>query len=305
MEPVQALTQKQFCRNLISIIGSPRSGSQQTTPDICRMFSSRLALKYLSLTRSGISAAKNLGIYAANGRVLLLLNEDEIADPDRLREHLEGHEKNSEETVAVLGDAPWAQSFPVTEIMKYVSEIEDLRFIPVSSREEQQFHFNYLRWGRSSCKRSFMVRHGGFKQQLELGLEDIELGYRLSKFGLQVIFNPKAVSYKNRPVFYDELCRLSEKQGTLQFLMRRLHRDSVIQRYCQVDDAKEKWPDIKQDLEEKLRRVHEIDALLTSSLERTWEDLLLRELKALYGWTLDAFTMKGIVEAMRCQERPR
>ena len=278
-------------------------GSTDATPDICRTFSSTLALKYFPLAHSGVSAAKNLGVFAASGHILLLLNEDDIADQDLLREHLEGHEKNSEETVAVLGDATWAQSFPVTEIMTYVSEIEDLRFIPVSSREEQKFHFNYLRWGRSSFKRSFMVRHGGFKQQLGLGLEDIELGYRLSKFGLQVIFNHKAVSYKNRPVSYEELCRRFEKQGAFQFLMSRLHRDPVIQRYCQVNEATEKWPDMEQNLGEKIRRVHNIEALITSRSDSSEIELLLRELRGLYRWTLDAFRMKGLVEAMPPHER--
>ncbi len=278
-------------------------GSTDTTPDICRMFSSMLALKYFSLTRSGISAAKNLGVFASSGNVLLLLDEDDIADQDLLREHLEIHEKNPRETLAVLGYASWARSLHVTEIMKYVSDLGDPRFCDVGPTDEQRVDFTSLWWGRLSCKRSFLVRHGGFKQQLALGLEDIELGYRLSKFGLEVIFNPKAVSYKNRPVFYDELCRLSERQGGLQFLMTRLHRDPAIHRYCQVDDAQVKWPQIQQNLDQKLRRVHEIETSLTSRLEGREKDLLLRELRALYGWTLDAFRMKGLVEAMHSQGR--
>jgi hypothetical protein len=85
--------------------------------------------------------------------------------------------------------------------------------------------------------------------------------------------------------------------------MSRLHRDPIIQQYCQVDEATEKWPDMVQNLGEKLRRVREIEALITSRSDSSEIELLLRELRGLYRWTLDAFRMKGLVEAMPPHER--
>lgn len=85
--------------------------------------------------------------------------------------------------------------------------------------------------------------------------------------------------------------------------MSRLHRDPVIQRYCQVNEATEKLPDMEQNLGEKIRRVHDIEALITSRSDSSEIELLLRELRGLYRWTLDAFRMKGLVEAMHSHGR--
>src|SRR5713226_10486244 len=46
-------------------------GSEDANPEICRSFASRMPLNYLHIENSGISAAKNIGILAARGRILL------------------------------------------------------------------------------------------------------------------------------------------------------------------------------------------------------------------------------------------
>lgn len=46
-------------------------GSKDSTPQVCREFASRIELKYLHIDNSGTSAAKNTGILASRGKILL------------------------------------------------------------------------------------------------------------------------------------------------------------------------------------------------------------------------------------------
>ncbi len=211
-------------------------GSEDATPEICRSFASRMPLNYLHIENSGISAAKNIGILAARGRILLFADDDDIADHRLLEEHLKAHEQHPEENVAILGYTTWAPTLPVTPLMRYVTEIGRFLFAYGSLEDGQMLDFTYFWGGRSSCKRSFLAKHGVFNRQFRFGSEDVELGYRLSKFGFRVVFHRAAVNYMTRPPTFEGFCDRCERQGETLFLLSRLHNDPVVQQYCQCAD---------------------------------------------------------------------
>src|SRR5262249_13447134 len=78
-------------------------GSEDTTRQVCSNFASRIQLNYLHTENSGISAAKNTGILASRGEILLFADDDDIADARLLEEHVKAHEDHSQENIAVLG----------------------------------------------------------------------------------------------------------------------------------------------------------------------------------------------------------
>jgi len=291
---LESLASQSLPKHLYEIIVVD-DGSTDATPEICQAFSLRVRLKYFRIENSGISAAKNLGVFASRGVILLFFDDDDIADRDLLRQHLASHESNPDEHIAVLGYTTWAPSLHVSEVMNYVTEIGHFLFSYSNLNDGQALDYTYFWGGRSSCKRSLLVKHGIFNQKFRFGSEDIELGYRLTKFGLRVIFNRKAVQYMNRPVTYDEFCRRCEKQGVSQYMFSQLHAEPEIQRYCQVIDAEVKWRDIQQTLEEKVNRVHEIEDVIASQSEEP--NILINEIWELYRWTFNACKIKGIVES--------
>ncbi len=148
-----------------------------------------------------------------------------------------------------------------------------------------------------------LVRHGIFNQGFTFGSEDIELGYRLERFGLKVIYNQHAISYMNRPLSYQDLCHRSERQGRSQWLLCRLHPDTVIQEYCEVADAEKKWWEAWRSLESDTARVSELEARLETMVNEEDRLPLLEELWRLYRRTFEAFRLKGFVEAGH-SERP-
>src|SRR5262245_47993091 len=95
-------------------------GSSDSTRNVCRRHSSQVALRYFRLRRSGTSAAKNLGILTAAAPIVLFFDDDDLADLELLREHLEGHQKHPEDNIAILGYTAWAPRLQLTQVMDYI-----------------------------------------------------------------------------------------------------------------------------------------------------------------------------------------
>jgi GT2 family glycosyltransferase/glycosyltransferase involved in cell wall biosynthesis len=253
-------------------------GSEDTTPDVCRGFAARIQLTYQHIDNSGISTAKNTGVLASRGKILLFFDDDDIADPHLLEEHLKAHEQHPQENVAVLGYTSWAPTLSITPLMRYITEIGRFLFAYGDLKDGQMLDFTYFWGGRSSCKRSFLNKRGIFNPNFRFGSEDVELGYRLSKFGFRVVFHRAAVSYMTRPVTFEEFCNRCERQGESLFLLSQLHDDPVVQQYCKLADPfienravaadpNGKWPDVAALFREKVDQVGRVERLLAWGFE--------------------------------------
>ena len=79
-------------------------------------------------------------------------------------------------------------------------------------------------------------------------------------------------------------------------MFSQLHSAEEIQRYCQVKDAVTNWNNVRQTLESKINRVHEIELLLASGSQTNRSQIEVSELWQLYHWTFNAFKYKGVAE---------
>jgi GT2 family glycosyltransferase/glycosyltransferase involved in cell wall biosynthesis len=254
-------------------------GSTDATTEVCQSFIDQIQLTALRHNEnSGIAAAKNTGILAARGRILLFFDDDDLADTHLLEEHLKAHGQHPQDNVAVLGYTTWAPSLPVSLRMEYLTDIGRFLFAYGNLQDGQRLDFTYFWGGRSSCKRAFLSAHGVFNRQFRTIIEDIELGYRLSKFGFRVIFHRAAVSYMTRAPSLEEFCNRCQRQGEALYLFSRLHADPIVQEYCQLPDpfidnravrvdAEAIWPQVADVFAEKMHRAHDIERVLTLGFE--------------------------------------
>jgi len=271
-------------------------GSGVETESVCR--SAPLPVRYVRSGEAGIATAKNAGASEATAPIVLFFDDDDVADVNLLRQHLHTHDAHPDEQVAVLGYTTWSPSLEVTEVMRFVTDVGHYLFAYDGLEDGQLLDFTYFWGGRASCKSALLTAHGGFRTEFEFGCEDIELAYRLSELGFRVVFNRGAVQYMNRPVTYDEFCRRCLRQGRAQWLFSQMHPDPVVQTYCGVGAAEERWSEIEPLLEGRSTDAHELEALLADSVDGA-ADELRKELWKLYWWSFDAFKVKGIVDAMR------
>jgi GT2 family glycosyltransferase len=171
-------------------------GSTDDTADFLKKYSNQP--RYIYQENKGPAAARNNGIKNSKGEIILFVNDDTIAPPDLLKKHLAWHRKYPEENVGVLGFVTWHKELRVSSFMHWL-EHSGLQFdydkIKGIDASWQRF------WACNvSFKRDFLVKCGLFDEEFPCAVwEDIELGYRLSKQGLRLLYNKDAVAYHYHP----------------------------------------------------------------------------------------------------------
>jgi glycosyltransferase involved in cell wall biosynthesis len=270
-------------------------GSSDRTADVCDRLALQLPLRRLRIANSGISAAKNLGLFASLAPLVLFFDDDDIADPGLLEAHVEAHRAHPDETVAVLGYTTWAPELTVTPLMEYVTEIGQLLFSYKDIADGQLLDHTYFWGGRSSCKRSFLARHGSFDQDFPAIIEDIELGFRLAKHGLKVVHARSAKSYMLRAITYDEFARRCVQRGRGLWLFNARHPDEEVGRYCRIADALERWTSVAPYLNARAARIQELEE--QHEHEGGLDQPTLDQLRGLYEWAFAALEARGVAEA--------
>jgi glycosyltransferase involved in cell wall biosynthesis len=297
-------------------------GSTDHTSAICDRWAAQMPLALVESPAAGISVAKNIGVDVATAPLLLFFDDDDVADPDLVSRHLEMHRLYPLEHVAVLGFTDWSPRLVVTEVMRFVTEVGCYLFGYPHLRHGQAYDYRFFWGGRSSCKRSLLVRAGGFRPEFTFGSEDIEAGFRICRMlgrerqprpatdlaapaavervGMVVVYDTLARQHVIRPLTYDEFCQRCERQGRSQWQFASFYDDPRAVEWCGTVDAHRRWEEIRDRLPMQVARVRELEAGLEQAENE--RHTLIAELHSLYYATFDAFKLKGIVEAAGIQE---
>lgn len=266
-------------------------GSIDATPQVVRRWAGVLPLRSLRIDHAGRSAAKNAGILAAAGDVVLLFDDDDVPDADLLLEHAKAHTEDPDPTVAVLGYTDFAAGIDVSPIMRFVTEGATMLFAYHEIADRDRVGWRYFWEGRVSCKRALLVEHGLHDPELEYSV-DIELAFRLSKGpGLTVVHRRSAVSHMARAFTYEEFLARMEAKGRAQHRIASLHPDPDVREYCHIDVAERDWAQAAPTFDRDRARIAELEPLVDERPD------LLPELHELYLRTLRGANRRGVLEA--------
>jgi GT2 family glycosyltransferase len=151
----------------------------------------KLQLNLLSQKRSGVATARNLGIKQSKGEYVFFLGDDMIVHPFLLKQHLDSHEKYPNDSV--LGFIDWDPDMSITDVMHFIAPYGpqfNYRINDPANCGFWMFYTSNLSVPRAILKdESFSTEYPG------CNYEDVDLGYRLEKKGLKVIYNPMAITY--------------------------------------------------------------------------------------------------------------
>lgn len=185
-----------------------------------------LPVRLLEQPEGGPAAARNAGVAASRGEVLLFLGDDtEPADEHLLRAHLDLHAARPEPAYGVLGRITWTPRAPVTPFMRWLEN------------GGPQFHYRNIETGpvdaasyfyssHASLKRTFFQQVGGFDERFPTAaVEDTELGVRLADAGLEFDYHPELLVLHDHPTTPAQSLRRSVAVGRSAALYNRLRPD--------------------------------------------------------------------------------
>jgi glycosyltransferase involved in cell wall biosynthesis len=276
-------------------------GSVDNTEFVASSYASRLPLRYSYQRNAGLASAKNHGLFASRGDIVLFLDDDDIAEANLLEEHVKTHKAFPAEQYAVLGYTGLGEGVSADPLMHFVTEVGSFLFSYPTLRHGDILDYTYFWGGRSSCKRSLLLEFGIFDPIFRFGCEDIELGYRLSRQGLRVVYNKNAVSYTVRKIGFDAFCSRLERQGASNYVFSQLHPESEVQQLTGVADSEQSWARIGPHHEAIKKSARHLDSMAHLKLakglglDEDMQTLLHRS----YWAAFKASLMKGTIEKKR------
>lgn len=151
----------------------------------------KLNVKYYYSKHVGPTITRNIGLRKAKGKYIALINDDMLPDKHWLEEHIKIH--NKEKGVAVLGFIDWDPKIEINNFMRFIAPYGP------------QFDFRIKDWNNCGYK-NFLTSNltlerkwlevENFNEDIKYAsCEDIDLGIRLEKRGIRVVYNPKAIVY--------------------------------------------------------------------------------------------------------------
>jgi len=192
-----------------------------TGGDVPRAANARL--RVITQENAGPARARNRGVEEAAGELVLFLGDDIFVSPGLLALHLEAHRaRRGSGEVAVLGRTLWAPEMRPTAFLRFLMEGDQFGFKHIEDQENVPYNFFYT--ANVSLRRQAMLDAGGFDESFpHAAWEDVELCYRMTREGMRLVYEPRALAHHLHPTTLDSFCRRRELVGVDAVLLYRMH----------------------------------------------------------------------------------
>ncbi|HEV2419180.1 MAG TPA: glycosyltransferase [Terriglobia bacterium] len=224
---------------------------------------SPLNARYLRQEKQGAAAARNFGIREAKGDVILFTDDDVIPSSNLIMEHAAWHSEFPKQEIAILGCTIWDQYVKPTPFMNWLGDGGPmLSFRGLVSGQEVDFRHFYT--GNISLKTIFLREKGMFDEDFDTyGYEDIELGFRLQKAGIRLLYNADAIGFHHKFVTFTDACRRTESVAKSWEVFRAKEAGACLSRLADESPPSK----MRRFLRASLKRAEPVFAPLTPLLD--------------------------------------
>lgn len=200
----------QTCRDFEAIVVD--DGSIDDTVSYCTNADLPFPLHFISQVNQGAGAARKAGVENAAGDLLLLINDDTIASPTLIADHLRQHRAHRREKIAVLGNFQYPPECRQRALSYYLSR--DPLFFPQATLAPGLHNQSaYFITCNISVARHAVRSVGSFDHQFRVA-EDTDLGIRLLAAGYKILYDPSiSAIHDHLDLNLDSLIRRAQIYG--------------------------------------------------------------------------------------------
>jgi glycosyltransferase involved in cell wall biosynthesis len=258
-------------------------------------------LRRFRQANQGPGQARNLAIGKAAGRLVLITGDDIIPHPDLIWYHLAAHKNNPGEGEAVLGKVDWPTDLTVNFLMHYVTEKSALQFGYTHLDKGDRPDYRFFYTSNISLKRNFLRGKTLFRPEfVHAAYEDIELGVRLQREGMRIVYEKQALGFHHHPMTIASFCKRQYKSGEMAVVFAQLHPD--MEEEIGVKDVRENAAPIPM-IRDQIRQMEDVfeRSPFAAAHDRPYLEIPERHWGALgeYIWSiLGAYYHLGVREAL-------
>jgi GT2 family glycosyltransferase len=196
-------------------------GSTDGTDDYLSAVAPPYRMRFVTQPNEGPAAARNRGVDMACGALVLFLDDDVVATPSLVDEHVASHEACDVDTVVIGPMAtppdfemrPWVM-WEQTMLYKQYGDMNNGVYSPT---------FRQFYTGNASLPRHRFLEVGGFDTRFRRA-EDVELAYRLDRVGVRWIWNPNAIGHHYADRSFRSWLRTAREYGVNEVVFGRDER---------------------------------------------------------------------------------
>jgi exopolysaccharide biosynthesis polyprenyl glycosylphosphotransferase len=163
-------------------------GSEDRTVEVARQAGARV----LAMPHQGPAAARNAGVRAAHGEIVLFTDADCVPAPDWIEEMVRPFREDPD-VVGVKGRYKTRQR-------SIVARFAQIEFEDRYRRLERLQTIDFVDSHAAGFRKQTFLAMGGFDPNFPVANnEDVELSYKLARAGHKMVFAPRAVVYHRHP----------------------------------------------------------------------------------------------------------
>lgn len=185
-------------------------GSTDGTEEVLKSYRPRnYSFKWGSQKNAGAGAARNRLLQWVETDLVVIIGDDITPVSDFLKTHRDTHILSNNKKLAVLGKTVWHPQTPITTVMSHIDGVGAQQFSYHYLKNGEYYDYRHFYTSNISIRTDFIRSLGTiFRPEFPgAAFEDIELGYRLEKEGMRILYKEDALAFHDHFYSVRGFCR--------------------------------------------------------------------------------------------------